>query len=172
MNNRNTVVYIKFSGINREDFADTPVFDWNYEQDRKLWSLVSVLQNKEDIDWNLLSKQLNTPEFFLRRRTYKLFSAHLKSLERELHRKVTLNGQYEGSLERVRNGINQLESTNMSSDSQEDKNGVSSLPTLKNTRKKHLQDNDNGNSSGISELSNLSVSKSALEEALMDRFHI
>ncbi|CAI4053019.1 Atg29p SKDI_16G1100 [Saccharomyces kudriavzevii IFO 1802] len=91
MNSKNTVVYVKIKGKRPEGFADPPKFEWNGTKEGQLWAMVSNLNYAQDqIDWQNLSKILETPEFFLRKRTYKLFAKHLELLQIQLDKKRDL----------------------------------------------------------------------------------
>ncbi|AGO09892.1 AaceriAAL098Wp [[Ashbya] aceris (nom. inval.)] len=171
MNSKNTIVYVKVPGRKREDFIDPPPFEWNQQQDRKLWAHISTIEDKDDIDWQLLAKQTNAPEFFIRKRVYQLFRVHLKSFEQEIHAHPGIdrpsNRLHVGDEPEASTGV-----LNAYGQKLTDTRDLNSLQTPPNGRGKTSKEEDGGNSSGISELSSLSVSKSALEEALMDRLQL
>ncbi|AET38112.1 Atg29p Ecym_2379 [Eremothecium cymbalariae DBVPG len=167
MDIKNTIVYIKVPGRRWDGFVDHPKFRWNYEQEKKLWSLVSTLDNKDEIDWELLVKELKAPEFFLRKRTYKLFSNHLKSLERQVHNRTSVSPHSMGLVDDM-----DPQPVTLSTKVPKETNALDNLHILKSVRPKPPRDEDVVDSSGTSELSSLSVSKSALEEALMDRLQL
>ncbi|CCK72262.1 Atg29p KNAG_0J01810 [Huiozyma naganishii CBS 8797] len=90
MDNRNTIVYVKMKGPRPPGFEDRPPFEWNSDKDAQLWAFISKLENSlEQINWEGLSTALNTPIYFLRRRSYKLFAIHMEFLQRQFHDKRT-----------------------------------------------------------------------------------
>lgn len=158
MNSNNTVVYIKINGRNREGFVDPLKFEWNSTKDKELWAVISKLETLDNIDWNKLSKELNSPEYFVRKRSYTIFTDHLKRLEEEIGRntkelKITLKETNQKPLLEV-----------------EDVNFLNDPTNSKITRQQSKI--DELACSSLSELSNLSISNSALEEALMDRLKL
>lgn len=172
MNSRNTVIYIKVSGRKRDGFVDPPKFDWDLAKDRRLWFAVSTLANKDDIDWQILSRELDAPEYFLRKRSYNLLSKHLKLMEEQIERK-TRNVESSGKISIPEESVYK-EQTESGTEEYEHDPGEEAM---KNMRKSKIisQKRPSGEEtagSSISELSNLSVSKSALEEALMDRLQL
>ncbi|AAS50268.1 AAL098Wp [Eremothecium gossypii ATCC 10895] len=172
MNSKNTIVYVKVPGRQREGFVDPPPFEWNQHQDRKLWAHISTIEDKDDIDWQLLSNQTNAPEFFIRKRVYQLFRVHLKSIEQEIYSHTSADRAPNRSSQAGDEPAASVGVLNGYGQNINDIHDLSSLQTPPTCRGKANKDEDGGNSSGISELSSLSVSKSALEEALMDRLQL
>lgn len=208
MNSRNTVIYIKVKGKRPQGFSDPPKFEWNSAKERQLWAMVSNLNYSQDqIDWQNLSKILETPEFFLKKRTYKLFAKHLELLQLQLEKKRDLekysNVQVnEGMPDILHKYIPTLQNDNLLNvpatplaterqDSEEVETEVTNealqhlqtskilnIHKAKSDNQKKFDDNSakdginkelECNSSDDDLSSSLSVSKSALEEALMDR---
>lgn len=196
MNNSNTVVYVKVKGNRPAGFVDPAPFEWNIEKEKHLWAIVSKLDNYQDqIDWNVLSKTLEAPDYFLKKRSYKLFAMHLKLLEQQIERKMMAsdneNGSRQTSIQQFEptGGIHTLTESCMKiqGPAQDDLTDVTKETTLKTlqqlhtskilNRSRHLTSDDkevrrNGNASDSETSSSLSVSTSALEEALMDRLQL
>ncbi|CAI4841784.1 Atg29p [Saccharomyces cerevisiae S288C] len=208
MNSTNTVVYIKVKGRRPQGFLDPPKFEWNGTKERQLWTMVSNLNYSQDqIDWQNLSKIFETPEFFLKKRTYKLFAEHLELLQLQLEKKRDLekysNDQVnEGMSDLIHKYTPTLQNDNLLNvsaspltterqDSEEVETEVTNealqhlqtskiLNIHKKTSDSENKPNDKLDKDGINKemecgssdddlSSSLSVSKSALEEALMDR---
>ncbi|SCV05834.1 LANO_0H16204g1_1 [Lachancea nothofagi CBS 11611] len=174
MNAENTIVYVKISGRTRDGFVDPPKFKWDLEKDKKLWSKVSRFGNqKKTIDWVRLSRDFETPEYFLRKRSYRLFAKHLKMLEQEIETKT--RGLTAGSEIEDTDSANNNEEFEDNDGGEDDEflasEGLKNLRSSKILNQKVPGDARAAESS-LSELSNLSVSKSALEEALLDRLQL
>ncbi|CAI4038926.1 hypothetical protein SMKI_06G2780 [Saccharomyces mikatae IFO 1815] len=208
MNSENTVVYVKVKGKRPEGFVDPPKFEWNGAKERQLWAMVSNLNYSQDqVDWQNLSEILETPEFFLKKRTYKLFANHLELLQLQLEKKRDLEKLSnvrvnEGMFGMLHKYIPNLQNDNILAEPESllatDRGNSEEVEVeVTNEALQHLQTSkvlnihktkvnngnkvdmnltDNGvdeepeyNSSDDDLSSSLSVSKSALEEALMDR---
>ncbi|KAH7578744.1 Atg29 N-terminal domain [Nakaseomyces glabratus] len=88
MNSKNTIVYVKVKGKRPDGFVDPPVFEWNIQKEKKLWSLLSQLNDPDkEIDWALLAEGLDAPIYFLKRRCYELFTKHFELLRQQIDRK-------------------------------------------------------------------------------------
>ncbi|CAH01492.1 Atg29p [Kluyveromyces lactis] len=150
MNNDNTKVYVRVAGKRPENFVETKPFIWDSRRDKILWTKISKIDSLEDMDWQELGADLGAPEPFLKKRSYTLFQNQLKVLS------------------------NQIDVTSNTRSSSESRNSVDNniLQNLQASRimnhKLDKTDNLANNQESSSELSNLSVSKSALEDALMD----
>lgn len=204
MDNKNTIVYVNVKGDRPIGFDDPPSFEWNVEKERQLWAIVSKLDNYQDqIDWKDLSRSLKAPDYFLKKRSYKLFAKHLKLLEQQIERKMKANNndesaqvsihQFEPSKHYPLSNQSSLSEQNLieeqyvgiqDSDNAED----TTLKTLQQlhtskllyrgklpsgngkTPRKNSTGQNNNSDSEVS--SSLSVSNSALEEALMDRLQL
>ncbi|QLQ81417.1 hypothetical protein HG537_0F01780 [Torulaspora globosa] len=199
MDNHNTAVYVKVNGNRPPGFVDPQPFEWNSEKEKQLWAIISKLDDYQDqIDWRELAKNLDAPDYFLKKRSYKLFAMHLKLLEQQIERKMMAASENDGSRHTsVRQfdataGMHTLTESSIKNQ-QELKDTVVDEPrdtTLKTLQQLHTSKilsnsknpmaevreaqksggNNNGSDSETS--SNLSVSKSALEEALMDRLQL
>lgn len=198
MNNANTLVYIKVKGNRPANFNDPLPFEWNLEKEKHLWAIVSKLDNYQDeIDWKVLSKTLEAPDYFLKKRSYKLFAMHLKRLEQQIERKMMAseddNGSRQTSVPQTETnlGIHTLTESGIMNqgaalDQMSDPARETTLKTLQQlhtsrilNRPQSLANNEkegrrNGtnNNSDSETSSSLSVSASALEEALMDRLQL
>lgn len=175
MNSENTIVYIKVAGPRPDSFQDPQKFSWDIEKDRKLWSQISRLaDNRKAIDWHNLSKDLDAPELFLRKRSYRLFSQHLKILEEHMESR---SAQFVASRELHPDSDKSCELSTSTELKDDDIKHIIPSRTLQNLRSSKIMNQqisvpDRTADSSLSELSNLSVSKSALEEALMDRLQL
>lgn len=196
MNNANTVVYVRVKGNRPAGFADPPPFEWNVDKEKHLWAIVSKLDNYQDqIDWLLLSKTLEAPDYFLKKRSYKLFAMHLKLLEQQIERKMMTSDGESGSRQTSvqqfdpSNGAHTLTESGLESQgaTRNEMSNSADETTLKTLQQLHTSkilnrartrggdDKDgrkNGSNSGSEASSSLSVSTSALEEALMDRLQL
>ncbi|SCU79740.1 LAFA_0B05314g1_1 [Lachancea sp. 'fantastica'] len=178
----NTIIYVKVSGRDREGFVEPPKFHWDLEKDQKLWLKISRFGNKKSIDWVKLSREFETPEFFLRKRSYRLFAKHLRMLEHEIETKTRgLDVGQELEVEEDDDDGDDLRENTSSQDGEskakeEEENGtpegVKNLRWSRILNQKIPGDGKAQPDSSLSELSNLSVSKSALEEALLDRLQL
>lgn len=144
MDNTNTIVYVQVRQNRPDGFLDPPPFQWDVEKERKLWGWLS----REDgasagpQAWLSLSKDIEAPEYFLRRRSYRLVARHLELLRQQI----------------VDHGL-------------EDHQGLSNVhPSTSNEEPQST--NLSGSGGEDTGSSNPSVSKSALEEALMDRLKL
>lgn len=199
MNSHNTIVYVRVNGNRPPGFVDPAPFEWNPEKERQLWAIISKLDDYQDqIDWKELSKNLEAPDYFLKKRSYKLFATHLKLLEQQIERKMMATSDNDGSRQTsIRqfeptagmhtltesNIKNQEELENRSADETKDTT-LKTLQQLHTSRilsnsKNPLADDKGAQKSSANTTvsdsetsSNLSVSKSALEEALMDRLQL
>lgn len=190
MNNNNTVVYVKVSGPRPDNFVEPPPFVWSPEKERQLWQFISKLDNQDDhINWEQLSETFDTPIFFLKKRCYKMFSMRLELLKQKIqHKKKILqndnpvmNTQHELRPEHVHTypfieNDTKINNEHVKNDISENvRNSILSnykdhgpredtiIPTSR------VSASDNETDGDIS--SSLSVSKSALEEALMARLN-
>lgn len=194
MNNNNTVVYVRVKGKRPEGFRDLPTFEWNVDKEKQLWEIVSKLENYQDrIDWSGLSDTLGVPDYFLKRRSYKLFAKHLGLLEQQIERKIS-TGDAGKSPERTKQfGIipddeectenydspeetanaEMLEKTTMRTLQQLHTSKILSRSRLPSSSGREARNVSQSRSDSDSETSSsLSVSDSALEEALMDRLKL
>ncbi|CAR28600.1 hypothetical protein ZYGR_0S02340 [Zygosaccharomyces rouxii] len=197
MNNQNTVVYVKLKGKRPEGFINPPKFEWNLDKERQLWAIVSKLENYQDqIDWQGLSHTLDVPDYFLKKRSYKLFAKRLKLLEQQIERKIKIDNDGkpqesttqigpslsfddentttddQRSLEENANA-NILEKTTMRTLQQLHTSKILSRPRLPSSNGRDTRNGSQNQSNSDSESSSsLSVSNSALEEALMDRLKL
>lgn len=207
MNNKNTVVYIRIKSKRPDNFQNTTKFEWNEDKEHQLWSFISSLDDSMDhVDWETLSTGLNTPIFFLKRRSFKLFKRHLLLLEKEVEdkkrmlqekdRKSSISRMPQVSLHPISldNQRNNPEFTNniirsFRSEGSPDDDTTKSIQLecsklhktfIKEDNKDNQDDkgdaigneaqkDTNISNSDIS--SSLSISKSALEDALMERLH-
>ncbi|CCC69116.1 hypothetical protein NCAS_0C01260 [Naumovozyma castellii] len=192
MNNTNTIVYVKVRGKKPAGFIDPPNFVWDQNKEKKLWSIISKLDSqRNEIDWKLISETLNAPDYFLKKRSYKLFAKHLELLQKQIDRKELEDGSSNGDLQKLPNYISSLEEdkkTIVSTNATDNNDQINNIPENKEHDDENVleqlqaskimgfkrpsssaKDDNNGSDSEIS--SNLSVSKSALEEALMDKLH-
>ncbi|SCV02513.1 LAME_0H02212g1_1 [Lachancea meyersii CBS 8951] len=174
----NTVVYIKVTGRNREGFVEPPKFYWDLEKDQKLWSKISHFGNKKkSIDWTKLSREFETPEYFLRKRSYRLFAKHLRILEREIETKTRgLVLEQDTGDNADQNDMGDSGSDVSDDEKQAERDSVAP-EGVKNLRwskilNQRVPGDPKATDSSLSELSNLSVSKSALEEALLERLQL
>lgn len=201
MNNTNTVVYVKVKGNRPAGFVDPSPFEWNVEKEKQLWSMMSKLDNYQDqIDWKDLSKTLEAPDYFLKRRSYKLFAMHLKLLEQQIERKMMANNDNEGSRQTsIRQFEPIIETHTLTESAMKDQNSheessidegeeatfkalqqlhtskILNQSKLPATEGKELRKTGSANNANVSDSetsSSLSVSTSALEEALMDRLQL
>lgn len=199
MNNENSIVYVRVNGNRPPGFVDPAPFDWNAEKERQLWAIISKLDDYQDqIDWKELAQALGAPDYFLKRRSYKLFALHLKLLEQQIERKMMTTSDNDGSRQTsVRQfeptaGVHTLTGSNIAEQESLDDKVIddtkdTTLKTLQHlhtsrilsTSKNPLGGEKNvhkgGAHSNVSDSetsSNLSVSKSALEEALMDHLQL
>lgn len=206
MNNKNTIVYVKVAGPRPEGFVDPSPFEWNQGKERQLWSFISKLDNqKEQINWEQLSATFETPIYFLKKRSYKLFSMHLKLLHQQIRDKekifdndINLENSHfsqlsvgssiksplieDNSVENIREkeDISEIATNDKITESNTNAEVLEHLKTSKllNYKKpdKLTHNNDQigniiNNDSDSDLSSSLSVSKSALEEALMARLN-
>lgn len=194
MDNNNTVVYVKVNGNRPPGFVDPQPFEWNSEKEKQLWAIISKLDDYQDqIDWKELAKNLDAPDYFLKKRSYKLFAMHLKLLEQQIERKMMAASENDGSRH---TSVRQFEATagmhtltESSIRNQEELQDEPRNTTLKTLQQLHTskilsgsknplaegreaQKGGGNNASDSETSSNLSVSKSALEEALMDRLQL
>ena len=110
MNNTNTIVYVKVRGKKPAGFIDPPNFVWDQNKEKKLWSIISKLDSqRNEIDWKLISETLNAPDYFLKKRSYKLFAKHLELLQKQIDRKELEDGSSNGDLQKLPNYISSLE---------------------------------------------------------------
>ena len=200
MNNQNTVVYVKLKGKRPEGFINPPKFEWNLDKERQLWAIVSKLENYQDqIDWQRLSQTLDVPDYFLKKRSYKLFAKRLKILEQQIERKIKIDDgggaveaqeeptQIEPSLSfddgkittddqrllEENDNVNILEKTTMRTLQQLHTSKILSRSRLASGNGRDTRNGSQNQSNSDSESSSsLSVSNSALEEALMDRLKL
>ncbi|CUS20379.1 LAQU0S01e05292g1_1 [Lachancea quebecensis] len=171
MNSENTIVYVRVAGRVRDGFLDPPKFHWDLERDKSLWSSVSKLDNtKKTIDWKRLSREFKAPEHFIRKRSYTLFAKHLKLLERQIEAKTRSLAVTEDEL----NYTDEDEERASLSHGERDFEAAESLKNLRTSKvlKQRVPGEGRNGESSLSELSNLSVSISALEEALLDRLQL
>lgn len=190
MNNSNTVVYVKVAGPRPDDFVEPLPFDWSAEKERQLWQFISKLDNQEDhINWEQLSETFDTPIFFLKKRSYKMFSMRLELLKQKIQHKrkilqndnPVVNMQQELRVEHVI--THPFLETETKINKKHVKNDIAENVHNSNTSNYKDQSpkkdtiippsqasvSDNETDGDIS--SSLSVSKSALEEALMARLN-
>lgn len=199
MDNQNTVVYVKLKGKRPEGFTNPPKFEWNLDKERQLWAIVSKLENYQDqINWRGLSQELEVPDYFLKKRSYKLFTKHLKLLEQQIERKIEVGDDgksqnsttqtehsrrlHDGNFSSPENEENHLqddgnaeniEKTTMRTLQQLHTSKILSRPRLPYNNGREARGGSQDQSNSDSELSSsLSVSNSALEEALMDRLKL
>ncbi|EDO18345.1 hypothetical protein Kpol_1013p16 [Vanderwaltozyma polyspora DSM 70294] len=208
MDNSNTAIYIRVKGQRPKGFVDPLPFEWNLEKEKRLWSIISTLDsNRQQINWKLLSETIEVPEYFLKERSYTLFSNNLQKLGKFIDNNNTSNdpskvipgtsqtGDY-SNLKALDVSKGSMDGKDMCQDMKEinDPNYVdydvdnedetaeltlqklqtSKILTQQNPmkirskeRKEEFQE-----TSDADLWSSLSVSTSALEEALMDRMHI
>ncbi|KAG0671530.1 Autophagy protein 29 [Maudiozyma exigua] len=192
MNNNNTIVYVKVAGPRPDDFVEPPPFDWSQEKERQLWQFISKLDKQEDhINWEQLSETFDTPIYFLKKRCYKMFSMRLELLKQKIqHKKKILESdtrvietEQETKPEHDitypfvedKDRINSEHTTNDISDRLHNiklsnyKPPASTKDATVPTGNADRSASDNEPDGDIS--SSLSVSKSALEEALMARLN-
>ncbi|QLL30979.1 hypothetical protein HG536_0A07940 [Torulaspora globosa] len=199
MDNHNTVVYVKVNGKRPPGFVDPQPFEWNSEKEKQLWAIISKLDDYQDqIDWKELAKNLDAPDYFLKKRSYKLFAMHLKLLEQQIERKMMAASENDGSRQTsVRQfdataGMHTLTESSIRNqeglkDKMADEPRDTTLKTLQQLHTSKILSSSknpvaegrdaqkgvgNNNASDSETSSNLSVSKSALEEALMDRLQL
>ncbi|SCU82581.1 LADA_0C06480g1_1 [Lachancea dasiensis] len=181
MNAGNTIVYVKITGKARDGFIDPPKFHWDLEKDKKLWATISKFgDSKKSIDWTKLSREFQAPEYFLRKRSYRLFAKHLKLLEQEIETKtrgltVNSNVSRDGTYEpRERDDHDDSERSYINPRERGNTATPEGLYNLRSSQilNQKVPGDTKGTESSLSELSNLSVSKSALEEALLDRLQL
>lgn len=88
MNDQNSVVYVRVPGRRPSGFQDAAPFEWNTEKETQLWQFLSKLDNSIDqIDWVDLSEILNAPVYFIKKRSYKLFTKQVDSMKRQIETK-------------------------------------------------------------------------------------
>ena len=138
---------------------------------RQLWNRISGLDTKEkSIDWLRLSRHFDAPEFFIRKRSYRLFAKHLKLLEKQIESKTrglaVTDAEFSEGDEEEDRFLQDDEARNFVPPE-----GLENLRSSKILNRRVPSDAKITESS-LSELSNLSVSKSALEEALLDRLQL
>ncbi|GCF00525.1 autophagy- protein [Zygosaccharomyces mellis] len=197
MNNQNTVIYVKLKGKRPDGFTNPSKFEWNLDKERQLWTIVSKLENYQDqINWQELSQTLDVPDYFLKKRSYKLFAKRLKILEQQIERKIKIDDdsvsqekptRVDPSLnpdsgnitadDRRSSGTNDntniLEKTTMRTLQQLHTSKILSRARLISNSGRDTQNSSQNQSNSDSESSSsLSVSNSALEEALMDRLKL
>ncbi|CDO93166.1 unnamed protein product [Kluyveromyces dobzhanskii CBS 2104] len=154
MNNDNTKIYLRISGKRPENFVETKPFNWDSRRDKILWTKISKIDSLEDINWIELCGDLGAPESFLKKRSYTLFHNQLKVLSEQIDIDASKQSPSE-----ARNMVDDTILQNLQ---------ASRIMNHKLEKADNLDNTEE--SSG--ELSNLSVSKSALEDALMDRLHL
>lgn len=192
MNNNNTIVYVKVAGPRPDDFVEPPPFDWSQEKERQLWQFISKLDKQEDhINWEQLSETFDTPIYFLKKRCYKMFSMRLELLKQKIQHKKKILESDTRAIETEKetkpeqditypfvedkDKINNEHTTNDISDRLHNiklSNYKPPVPTKDapaTTSSANRSVSDNETDDDIS--SSLSVSKSALEEALMARLN-
>ncbi|CEP60151.1 Atg29p LALA0_S01e04170g [Lachancea lanzarotensis] len=173
----NTVIYVKVAGRDREGFVEPPKFYWDLEKDQKLWLKISRFGNNKSIDWSKLSREFETPEFFLRKRSYRLFSKHLRMLEHEIETKtrgLDVGQELEEDEDEDEDELKENESGQESQAREEEEGATEGAKNLRWSRilNQKIPGDAKAPDSSLSELSNLSVSKSALEEAVLDRLQL
>lgn len=197
MNNQNTIVYVKLKGKRPDGFINPPKFEWNLDKERQLWAIVSKLENDQNqIDWKRLSLILGVPDYFLKKRSYKLFAKRLRILEQQIERKIKIDDDSkhqevhteiesgssfgyvnaktddQRSLEENDSG-NSLEKTTMRALQQLHTSKILSRPRVVSGDGRDIRNgSQDQNNSDSESSSSLSVSNSALEEALMDRLKL
>lgn len=192
MNNNNTIVYVKVAGPRPDEFVEPPPFDWSQEKERQLWQFISKLDKQEDhINWEQLSETFDTPIYFLKKRCYKMFSMRLELLKQKIQHKKKILESDTRAIETEqetkpehdvthpfiedKDKINNENTTNDISDRLHNiklSNYKPPVPTKDApapTSSANRSVSDNETDDDIS--SSLSVSKSALEEALMARLN-
>ncbi|AQZ10687.1 ATG29 (YPL166W) [Zygosaccharomyces parabailii] len=194
MDNTNTIVYVKVKGKRPDGFTDLPKFEWNIDKERQLWAIVSKLENYQDqIDWEGLSDSLGAPDYFLKKRSYKLFTKHLGLLEQQIERKINTGDDSKPSEKANQLGptpendvidegyhlseetadAEKLEKTTMKTLQHLHTSRILSRPRLPSGVAKETRNGSQTQANSDSESSSsLSVSSSALEEALMDRLKL
>ncbi|QLG70685.1 hypothetical protein HG535_0A06270 [Zygotorulaspora mrakii] len=193
MNNKNTLVYVKVHGKRPDQFKDPIPFVWTRDKEKQLWQTISKLDNYQDqIDWDELSRNLEAPQYFLKKRSYKLSANHLKLLEQHIEARMKKNyhEEQEANKQQPDLTIKHSLSGNKESFRRQAYTEVDTEETtlrafqkmqaskLLNRRKIYGGADKNGknvgsnNDSDSDASSSLSISDSALEEALMDRLHL
>ncbi|CCH60642.1 hypothetical protein TBLA_0D01340 [Henningerozyma blattae CBS 6284] len=207
MNNNNTIVYIRVKGKRPQGFVDPPAIIWDTQKEDQLWSIMSKLTSqKEKVDWSELSQQLDVPIDFLKQRSYKLYSNHLKILQEYMASKndqqdtlmMRLNSEVSSTQDDSEiskkftqpymdpktimtfNDVGQLRKDNLETSNTKLVNNEKSDDTI--DALKRLQSSKilnykkpTSNNAELGEndtISTVSVSNSALEEALLDRLHL
>ncbi|CCD27318.1 Atg29p NDAI_0K01270 [Naumovozyma dairenensis CBS 421] len=207
MNGQNTIVYVRVKGKRPVGFVDPPEFNWNQDKEKALWSIISKLDDrKSEINWQELSDTLDAPDYFLKKRSYKLFRKHLELLQKQIERKGLKNQESNETLKQLHSYVSTLDKTLLmgkgtgseisnkedekTPDSIRGKEKVEDFGQNRDTEevtalaleqlqtskiinyKNKKKSKSNTSPDSDSELSSsLDVSKSALEEALMDRLH-
>lgn len=162
MNNENTKIYIRVSGKRPEGFIDPKPFEWGFKRDKILWTRISKMESLEDMDWKELCQDLGAPESFLKKRSYMLFQKHLKLLSEQMSDSPRMRSPLD-----TRNSVDETILQNLqASKILNNRFDVPNNETLDTTT------NKNNEESGSDLSSSLSVSKSALEDALMDRLQL
>lgn len=88
MNDQNSIVYVRVPGKRPPGFQDPVPFEWNVEKETQLWQFLFKLDNSIDqIDWDDLSEILNAPVYFIKRRSYKLFTKQVDSMRKQIENK-------------------------------------------------------------------------------------
>lgn len=167
MNDENTKIYVRVAGSRPKDFNTPKPFVWDGRRDRILWTKLSKIESLESMNWKEVSSDLGAPEYFLKKRSYVLFHDQLKVLSEEIEKQSESQGVSRSNSESYKNDLSKEPKKQLIHD-----DVVNNLHSsrIMNHKIEVTEQGDNDISS--SEFSNLSISKSALEEALIDRLHL
>ena len=130
--------------------------------DKIQWTRISKMESLEDMDWKELCQDLGAPESFLKKRSYMLFQKHLKLLSEQMSDSPRMRSPLD-----TRNSVDETILQNLQASKI-----LNNRFDVPNNETLDITTNKNNEESGSDLSSSLSVSKSALEDALMDRLQL
>lgn len=183
------VVYLRFP-YPRGGFEDPPIVNWDEEKERQLWALLKAPSNK--VEWAALAKRFNVPVVYILQQAAWLYEKELKTLRdrmTQIRTRATSESNQPSRQSSVPPMDYDITEVNRSLDSLSSDDltpgrrlmSASQMPYVDESSESGIDDTteafvpqawsaaSHASVPGLTSSSENSVSRSALEEALMNR---